>query len=52
VDVDRPDPEALAEREQAEAIERWLRLVDDDPGALLRRKFMMEHQRRERGEGQ
>lgn len=47
-----PDPDALAEREEAEAIERWLRLVEDDPGALLRRKFMMEHQRRERGGGE
>lgn len=46
--IDPQDAEALAERESAEAIERWLRLVDDDPGALLRRKFMIEHQRRER----
>ncbi|TXK62527.1 tetratricopeptide repeat protein [Alkalisalibacterium limincola] len=50
--AEAPDPEALAEREEAEAIERWLRLVDDDPGALLRRKFMMEHQRRQRGGGE
>lgn len=46
------DAEALAEREQADAIERWLRLVDDDPGALLRRKFMIEHQRAQRMGGQ
>lgn len=51
-DGEPQDPEVLAERERAEAIERWLRLVDDDPGALLRRKFMIEHQRGQRMGGE
>lgn len=39
-----------AEREQAEreqALEQWLMRVPDDPGGLLRRKFALEHQRRQ-----
>jgi Ca-activated chloride channel homolog len=27
-------------------LEQWLRQVPDDPSGLLRRKFMLEHQRR------
>lgn len=45
------DAEMREAQEREEAIERMLRLVEDDPGALLRRKFMIEHQRRLRGEG-
>lgn len=43
--------ESAAEREQRQSVEQWLRRVPDDPGALLRRKFALEHQRRQR-EGQ
>lgn len=32
--------------EDAQAMEQWLRRIPDDPGGLLRRKFMNEHQRR------
>lgn len=41
------DPEQLAEEERQRAVERWLRQVPDDPGGLLRRKFAIEHQRRQ-----
>jgi Ca-activated chloride channel family protein len=29
--------------EQQIALEQWLRQIPDDPGGLLRRKFMIEH---------
>ncbi len=32
--------------EEKQALEQWLRRVPDDPGGLLRRKFMLEHRRR------
>lgn len=32
--------------EDAQAMEQWLRRIPDDPGGLLRRKFLYEHQRR------
>ena len=32
--------------EDAQAMEQWLRRIPDDPGGLLRRKFIYEHQRR------
>jgi len=32
--------------EDAQAMEQWLRRIPDDPGGLLRRKFINEHQRR------
>jgi Ca-activated chloride channel family protein len=32
--------------EDAQAMEQWLRRIPDDPGGLLRRKFMNQHQRR------
>jgi Ca-activated chloride channel family protein len=32
--------------EDAQAMEQWLRLIPDDPGGLLRRKFRNQHQRR------
>ena len=35
--------EALEERQ---ATEQWLRRIPDDPGGLLRRKFLLEHRRR------
>jgi Ca-activated chloride channel family protein len=37
-------PEAAQPRtEQQIALEQWLRQIPDDPGGLLRRKFMIEH---------
>jgi Ca-activated chloride channel family protein len=36
------------EAEKQQAVEQWLRRVPDDPGGLLRRKFALEHQRRQR----
>ncbi|MGH8122535.1 MAG: tetratricopeptide repeat protein, partial [Rudaea sp.] len=35
--------------EQDEAVEQLLQRVPDDPGGLLRRKFQLEYQRRQRG---
>ncbi len=50
-----PEPEAnsadlaaAAEQESDEAIEQWLRRIPDDPGGLLRRKFLYQYQQRER----
>ena len=36
---------ALADPEQDQALEQWLRKVPDDPGELLRRKFLQEHRK-------
>ncbi|CEG58914.1 tetratricopeptide repeat protein [Legionella fallonii] len=36
-------------REKQQAKEQWLRLIPDDPGGLLREKFLRDHLRRERG---
>jgi len=35
-------------RERRQAHEAWLRRVPDDPGGLLRAKFQLEHERRQR----
>jgi len=35
--------------EHAQAVEQWLQRVPDDPGGLLRRKFQLEYQLRQRG---
>ena len=35
--------------EQQLAQEQWLRRIPDDPGGLLRRKFMIEHMMRQKG---
>ncbi len=40
-----------ASREQQQALQQWLQRVPDDPGGLLRRKFQLEYDRRQRGEG-
>ncbi len=45
----RPVPgDSAAEREKRQANEAWLRRVPDDPGGLLRAKFLLEHERRQR----
>ena len=41
-----------ATREQRQALDQWLERVPDDPGGLLRRKFMLEYQRRQQGKGE
>lgn len=56
----QPGDEASAERaatgpaperaEQQAALDQWLRRVPDDPGGLLRRKFLYQYQRRDRGD--
>jgi len=38
-----------AEREQKSAKEQWLRLIPDDPGGLMREKFLRDHLRRQLG---
>jgi len=43
---EQPDYAASWSEEDAQAMEQWLRRIPDDPGGLLRRKFMNEHQRR------
>ena len=43
--------EEEAAREQQQALDQWLQRVPDDPGGLLRRKFQLEHERRQRGGG-
>lgn len=40
-------PEQREQRERDQALEATLRRVPDDPGGLLRRKFVIEYQRRE-----
>lgn len=40
------DQSAAARREEALAVEQWLRQVPDDPGGLWRRKFRYQYQRR------
>ena len=45
---DGADPMTDAERERSLANQAWLQRVPDDPGGLLRRKFALEHQRRQR----
>ena len=45
------NPQDEATREQQQALQQWLQRVPDDPGGLLRRKFQLEYDRRQRGEG-
>ncbi|MDV2449441.1 tetratricopeptide repeat protein [Xanthomonas hortorum] len=40
--------ETPEQREQRQAVDAWLRRVPDDPGSLLRTKFRLEHERRQR----
>lgn len=39
--------EANQNKEQEQAKERWLKLIPDDPGGLLRQKFLRDHLRRQ-----
>jgi Ca-activated chloride channel family protein len=40
--------ETPQQREQRQALEAWMRRVPDDPGSLLRTKFRLENERRQR----
>jgi Ca-activated chloride channel family protein len=40
--------EEISEAERQQALQQLLRRVPDDPGGLLRRKFLLEYQRRQR----
>ena len=44
-------PQEESAREQQQALQQWLQRIPDDPGGLLRRKFQLEYDRRQRGEG-
>lgn len=39
--------EQISEAEREQAMQQLLRRVPDDPGGLLRRKFILEYQRRQ-----
>ena len=41
--------QSQADQEKQQAKEQWLRLIPDDPGGLMREKFLRDHLRRERG---
>jgi Ca-activated chloride channel family protein len=41
-----------ASKERQQALEQWLERVPDDPGGLLRRKFLLEYQQRQRDGGE
>lgn len=47
VDAPPERAESAAEREQRQANEAWLRRIPDDPGGLLRARFLLEQQRRQ-----
>ena len=38
--------EARNDQKSEQALQQWLRRIPDDPGGLLRRKFLLEHRRR------
>lgn len=44
--VAKADQEQDENLEERQATEQWLRRIPDDPGGLLRRKFLLEHRRR------
>jgi Ca-activated chloride channel family protein len=46
-----PAAETAEQREQRQAVEAWLRRVPDEPGGLLKTKFQLEYERRQK-EGQ
>jgi Ca-activated chloride channel family protein len=54
-DGEAEDPQATAlsdnsmSDEDAQATEQWLRKIPDDPGGLLRRKFIYQYQQQHRG---
>lgn len=55
--ADKNDPQAAAratetpgQRERRQAVEAWLRRVPDEPGGLLKTKFQLEYERRQKEE--
>ncbi|MCB1767384.1 MAG: hypothetical protein KDJ22_15225 [Candidatus Competibacteraceae bacterium] len=42
-----PSPELTQPSENEQALNQWLRRIPDDPSGLLRRKFWLEHLRRQ-----
>ena len=42
----QPDDQDAEHEEQQQVLEQWLRRIPDDPGGLLRRKFLYQYQRR------
>lgn len=42
----------LPQNEEKQATEQWLRRIPDDPGGLLRRKFLYQYQQRDHGRDQ
>lgn len=44
--VAKADQEQDENLEERQATEQWLRRIPDDPGGLLRQKFLLEHRRR------
>ena len=46
--MDKKAATAPADREQQQAKEQWLRLIPDDPGGLLREKFLRDYLRMQR----
>ncbi|RZA29176.1 MAG: hypothetical protein EOP92_37775 [Lysobacteraceae bacterium] len=40
--------ESAQEREKRQAVDAWLRRVPDDPGGLLKAKFRLEYERRQK----
>jgi Ca-activated chloride channel family protein len=43
------DASQAPQSEQARSLDQWLRWIPDDPGGLLRRKFMIEHMQNQHG---
>ena len=44
-DTPMPSPGELEEWASEQAAEQWLRRIPEDPGGLLRRKFLYQYQR-------
>jgi Ca-activated chloride channel family protein len=40
--------ETAEQRERRQAVDAWLKRVPDEPGSLLKAKFRLEHERRQR----
>ena len=57
-DQDKPDqdtaaeknPQSQSEKEKQQAKEQWLRLIPDDPGGLMREKFLRDYLSRHRAQ--
>ncbi len=48
----KPVPGSEGQKSEEDiALEQWLQQIPDDPGGLLRRKFMLEHINRQKGGG-